>query len=132
MSRESMQTRKVRGLVERVLNQISPATVVEIMEQSGLSYNAVKSNLTELRKDGYFTCSQIAKTTYWHKIGEMENKFYYVHEPKVYHAPKEKSSTVAGRREWQAGTTGPLVWKGWEAPARSGAMDAYALPSRGM
>lgn len=133
MSRESGKTQKAKGLVERVLNQISPATVQEIMSQSGLPFHFVRANLAALRKEGAFTCTHAAKLYLWHKIGEIDNKEHYVHVPKTYKEVKEdpEKIVVAGRRDWQAGTMGPLVWKGWDSPARADAMDAYALPSRG-
>lgn len=134
MPKISQKTENAKGLVERVLNQISPATVGEIVEQSGVPAHAVKANLCILRKEGAFTCTYISKLYVWHKLGEIDNKVRYVHVPKVYRESKEEKEeiVIAGRREWQAGATGPLIWKGWETPARAGAMDAYALPSRGM
>jgi hypothetical protein len=132
MPKLSSKTENAKGRVEKVLNQISPATVGEIVKQSGVPEHAVKANLCILRKEGRFTCTYISKLYVWHKIGEIDNKVYYHHVPKVYQEKKAEKIVIAGRREWQAGTTGPLVWKGWDAPARAGAMDAYALPSRGM
>jgi hypothetical protein len=132
MGRKKSYTKAEKAEVLAVFNKIAPCTLMELVHIIDRGEHYIRGALTGLKNDGFIYCRQVTERTHvWFPVG-FEPKKGYKHVPKDY-MPKEPQDTrpVAGPRTHQPGTTEPLVWKGWQTPARPGAMDAFALPSRG-
>ena len=104
---------KEKEIVVNAIRRRGKITRTEL-HQYGLGKNLVKRTLSELRKLGVI------------ELKTDDQSYYY------WQLTQKPDDAVALPRTHQAGTTGRLNGYGWTAPTRPGAMDAFAIPSRGL